>query len=160
NKTGEEIRTFSAPNPRYAAAASHQEIDMQVLWDVVASVLTELTSWLSKNGWSPASVGVTAAGNGIYLVADAFNPVRPAIASNDNRAEDVVASLNPDDVETVRRITGSVPWAGQPGVLLKWLVDHEPESVSRAHHLLTCKDWVRTRLIGKSGAEVSDASAC
>ncbi|PFG29884.1 FGGY-family carbohydrate kinase [Paramicrobacterium agarici] len=160
DEAGEEVRTFSAPNPRYAAAAGQQEIDMQLLWQVVASVLSDLTSWLRENGWTPVSLGVTAAGNGIYLVDEELKPVRPAIASNDNRAEAIVANLDPHDVEGVRKITGSVPWAGQPGVLLSWLVENEPDSVEAAHHMLTCKDWVRTNLIGRAGAEVSDASAC
>src|SRR5699024_10039262 len=70
------------------------------------------------------------------------------------------ASLDSHEVEEVRKVTGSVPWAGQPGVLLAWLAEHEPDAVSSARHMLTCKDWVRTNLIGRAGAEVSDASAC
>ena len=160
DKTGAEIRTFTAPNPRQAVAADRQEIDMAALWQVVSSVLAQLTEWLSANGWEPLALGATAAGNGLYLIDDQLRPVRAAIASNDSRAESIVAALDADEVEEVRLRTGSVPWAGQPSVLLAWLVEHEPECVAAAHALLSCKDWVRTCLTGVAGADVSDASGC
>ena len=157
---GHEIRTFSAPNPRVAVASDRQEIDMSTLWDVVATVLAQLTAWLDEAGWSIRSIGATGHGNGLYLVDEALRPVRPAFASNDSRAESVVAALDADEVGRVREVTGSVPWSGQPGVLLRWLHDHDPESLARARWALTCKDWIVACLTGVASADYSDASAC
>jgi len=160
DQSGAEIRTFSAPNPRVAVSRDRQEIDMIALWEVVATVLGGLTAWLREEGWDVRGVGVTGHGNGLYLVDADLHPVRAAFASTDSRAESIVAALEAAEVEQVRRVTGSVPWAAQPGVLLRWLLDHEPESLQRARWALTCKDWIVACLTGVASADYSDASAC
>ncbi|GAA0434140.1 FGGY-family carbohydrate kinase [Leifsonia naganoensis] len=157
---GAELRTVSAANPRVAVAADRQEIDMAALWDVVAGVLAELTGWLAAEGWTISGVGATGHGNGLYLVDEHLRPVRAAFASTDSRAERIVAALDPGEVEAVRRVTGSVPWAGQPGVLLRWLHDEEPQALERARWALSCKDWITSCLTGRPSADYSDASAC
>ncbi|MDF2579723.1 MAG: carbohydrate kinase, partial [Microbacterium sp.] len=157
---GREIRTVSAPNPRVAVSRERQEIAMDTLWDVVADVLRDLTSWLAADGWTVSAVGATGHGNGLYLVDEQLRPVRPAIASTDSRAEHVVAALDPAAVERMRLLTGSLPWAAQPGVLLRWLLDNEPESLDRARWALTCKDWITACLTGVASADTSDSSGC
>ncbi|MGN6426885.1 MAG: FGGY-family carbohydrate kinase [Leifsonia sp.] len=160
DEDGAELRTVSAPNPRVAVAADRQEIDMAALWEVVAGVLADLTAWLDAEGWTPRAVGATGHGNGLYLVDDRLRPVRTAFASTDSRSERIVGALDADEVERVRLLTGSVPWAGQPGVLLRWLHDEEPETLERARWALSCKDWITACLTGRPSADFSDASAC
>lgn len=157
---GVELRTVSAANPRVAVAADRQEIDMDALWQVVSGVLSELTAWLTAEGWTVRAVGATGHGNGLYLVDEALRPVRSAFASTDSRSERIVAGLDERGVERTRRVTGSVPWAGQPAVLLRWLLDEEPESLERSRWALSCKDWITACLTGRPSADYSDASAC
>lgn len=157
---GNEIRTVSSPNPRVAVSRERQEIDMDALWRVVADVLRDLTSDLHRGGWAVAGIGATGHGNGLYLVDEDLRPVRSAIASTDSRAEQIVAELNPADVERVRLLTGSIPWAAQPAVLLRWLQQHEPETLQRTRWALTCKDWLTLCLTGSPSADLSDASGC
>ena len=160
DQEGRELRTFSAPNPRAAVNRDYQEIDMLALREVVVRVLSKLTDWLDAEGWVPAAVGVTGHGNGLYLVDEQLRPVRPAIASTDSRAERIVGRIDPAEVQRMQAITGSVPWAGQPAVLLRWLHDHEPEALERARWVLTCKDWITACLTDQVSADFSDASAC
>ncbi len=157
---GDEILTVSAANPRIASRGGRQEIDMDALWSVVSGVLCELTAKLARLGVTPAAVGATGHGNGLYLVDADLRPARPAIASNDNRAESIVGRLDAATIDREQRVTGSVPWAGQPAVLLAWLAENEPESVDRAAWVLTCKDWITLNLTGTPSADLSDASAC
>ncbi|GAA2227926.1 carbohydrate kinase [Herbiconiux moechotypicola] len=157
---GSEILTVAMPNPREASRGGRQEIDMAALWRVVAQVLRELTAGLAARGYVPSAVGATGHGNGLYLVDDDLRPVRAAIASNDNRAESIVARLDAATIAREHRVTGSMPWAGQPAVLLAWLAQNEPESVDRATWVLSCKDWITTNLTGAPSADLSDASAC
>jgi L-xylulokinase len=157
---GRELRTYSAPNPRKAVASDRQEIDMVALWLVVSEVLTSLCAWLNDNGWTPQSVGATGHGNGLYLVDEQLSPVRPAIASTDTRSEAIVAGLDAETVEHIRGITGSMPWAGQPGVLMRWLLDNDSEALSDSRWALTCKDWITACLTGTAHADYSDASGC
>ncbi|MCH8562885.1 carbohydrate kinase [Nesterenkonia sp. YGD6] len=159
DENGLEVRAFSGSNPRIAVTGEQQEIDMNALTGVVFRVLRQLTDWLAANQWTPAAVGVTAAGNGIYLVDEQLRPVRSAIASNDCRAEPIVAQIPRQTVDEMQRMTGSVPWAGQPVVLLRWLWEHERVNVERARWLFSCKDFISSLLTGLAVADVSDASA-
>lgn len=160
NAEGLEIVTFSAPNPRVAIAGDRQEIKMGTLWDTVASVLRQLTSHLTALGWIVDGVSATGHGNGLYLVDEVLRPIRPAIASTDSRAEALPSAIDGQMLERVRLLTGSVVWAAQPAVLLRWLSDHEPETVRRARWVLTCKDWINTCLTETATGEISDASGC
>ncbi|MGJ0202647.1 FGGY family carbohydrate kinase [Leucobacter sp. gxy201] len=158
--SGSEIATVAAPNPRVAVARDRQEIDMAALWDVVCGVLRELTDGLARDGWSIASLGCTGHGNGLYLVDEELRPVRTAFASTDSRAEEIVGALEAVQVERTRSLTGSMPWAAQPAVLLRWLHEHEPETLQRSYRALTCKDWLTTCLTGAPSADLSDSSGC
>ncbi|MGO3885233.1 MAG: FGGY-family carbohydrate kinase [Mycetocola sp.] len=155
---GNELRTFSAANPRQAVDSSRQEIPMIGLWEVVATVLRSLTDWLAAEGWQPVSIGATGHGNGLYLVDENLEPVRPAIASTDSRADPIVRGVPAAAVTELHTLTGSVPWAGQPGPLLAWLSEHEPDTLARARWALSCKDWLTLRLTGRPGGDLSDAS--
>lgn len=160
DEVGREIATVSAPNPRVAVSRERQEIDMLALWRVVSGVLRELQIQLANGEWEPVGIGATGHGNGLYLVDEQLKPVRSAIASTDSRAESIVAGLDPVTIEEVRLVTGSLPWAAQPGVLLRWLYDNEPEALDSAAWALTCKDWITACLTGAASADLSDSSGC
>lgn len=160
DEVGNEIRTVSAPNPRVAVSRERQEVNMTALWGVVAGVLRDLTAQLAQDGWRIVGVGATGHGNGLYLVDEQLRPVGPAIASTDSRAESIVAGLAEQEVERVRLLTGSMPWAAQPAVLLRWLAQHEPATLERARWALTCKDWLTACLTGVASADLSDSSGC
>jgi L-xylulokinase len=160
DSSGAELFTVRADNPRVAVSIDRQEIDMVGLWDVVSRVLSELTVWLASHDFQPRGIGVTGHGNGLYAVDNNLRPVRPAIASTDNRAEEIVARTTAKDIEAERLRTGSVPWAGQPSVLLAWLAESEPESFAATAWVLSCKDWITTCLTGAPTADLSDASGC
>jgi len=48
---------------------------------------------------------------------------------------------------------------GKPLPLIAWVDAHEPESLKRADHALFCRDYLRFRLTGEIGLEISDMSS-
>lgn len=157
---GNELFTAKVANPRAAVSVDQQEIDMHGLWNVVSKVLLQLTEWALAAGYIPEGIGVTGHGNGLYPVDEHLQPVRSAFASTDNRAEEIVARAAAKTVEAEQARTGSVPWAGQPSVLLAWMAENEPDLFSRTRWALTCKDWISACLTGIPSADYSDASGC
>jgi sugar (pentulose or hexulose) kinase len=60
--------------------------------------------------------------------------------------------------EKVRKITGSSLFPGATSVLLRWLEDNNPKQLDRAHKILFCKDWIRFKLTGVVGTDITDMS--
>ncbi|CAM5255662.1 FGGY-family carbohydrate kinase [Streptomyces hirsutus] len=156
---GRELHVVTARTPRTCVTPHRHDVDMEALADTVLSLLGELAAKLAADGRTPAGIGVAAHGNGLYPVDVGLRPVGPAIASSDSRAQRIVDALAPEDSARLAAETGSIPWAAQPAVLLRWLHDHEPEAYRATRWVLSCKDWVTSQLTGIASADYSDASA-
>jgi L-xylulokinase len=156
---GREICVVSARTPRTCVTAHRHEVDMLGLADTVLSLLGEVAGKVAADEYAPAGIGVAGHGNGLYPVDASLRPVGPAMASSDSRAQQIVDAIPPDAARRLADETGSIPWAAQPSVLLRWLRDHEPAAYAATRWALSCKDWVTSQLTGVPSADYSDASA-
>ncbi|MCW3815071.1 carbohydrate kinase [Micromonospora sp. DR5-3] len=156
---GNELAVVHARTPRTSVTAHRHEVDMTALADTVLALLAEVGGKLAADGYAPAGIGVAAHGNGIYPVDGSLRPIGPAIASSDSRAQHIVQAIPAEGARRLARETGSIPWAAQPAVLLRWLRDAEPASYTATRWVLSCKDWVTAQLTGVASADYSDASA-
>lgn len=135
------------------------ENDMDALWSGVSEVVREV---LGKSQMEPneiACVTCTGHGNGLYLVAHNDTPARNGIISSDGRARAYIEQWTRDDV--LARIlpkTMQSLWPAQPNALLRWLIDHEPETMQRTKWMFMVKDFIRYRLTGIAAMEISDMS--
>ncbi|MET8253776.1 FGGY family carbohydrate kinase [Micromonospora sp. NPDC005197] len=156
---GRELVVVHARTPRTSVTAHRHDVDMPALADTVMSLLGEITGKLAADGYAPAGIGVAAHGNGLYPVDEALRPVGPAIASSDSRAQRIVQAIPPEGARRLAEETGSIPWAAQPSVLLRWLRDNDADAYAATRWALSCKDWVTSQLTGVASADYSDASA-
>ena len=134
------------------------EVEMEGLWRQVAGALRELAGRLG-GGHPVRAIGISAFMGGAWLVDRDGRPVRNAIAWHDARAVTVLDELRAAGL--LERSFGLSCNALTPGfslVLLRWLRDHEPAVLERAHTLLFAKDWIRFRLTGEAATDGSDAS--
>jgi L-xylulokinase len=133
------------------------ERDPEAMWRAVCEVSRRV---LAVEPSKIAAVGLTGYGNGLYLLDRKGAPVRNGILSPDLRAQTIVTRWRADGIEarTIPR-TYQRQWAGKPAPLIAWLEAHEPESLSRADRAMFCKDYLRFRLTGVAGLEVSDLSS-
>ncbi|HEY5205773.1 MAG TPA: FGGY-family carbohydrate kinase [Roseiarcus sp.] len=133
------------------------ERDPEAMWRAVCEVSRKV---LAVEPSKIAAVGLTGYGNGLYLLNRKGAPVRNGILSPDLRAQAIVTRWRADGMEarTIPR-TYQRQWAGKPAPLIAWLEAHEPEALSCADHAMFCKDYLRFRLTGVAGLEVSDLSS-
>lgn len=157
--SGREVGVVHARTPRTSVTAHRHDVDMLGLAETVVALLGDLAGKLAAEGYAPAGIGVAAHGNGLYPVDASLRPVGPAIASSDSRAQHIVDAIPAEDGRRLAAETGSIPWAAQPAVLLRWLHDAEPEAYAATRWALSCKDWVTSQLTGVPSADYSDASA-
>jgi L-xylulokinase len=145
--------------PASHPAAGHNERDPQALWAATASVVRRVVSRVPDAAGRVAAVGVTAHGNGLYLVDATGAPTRAAIQATDTRARGIVRRWEHHGVpDQLRATIWNGVWPGQPGPLLAWLAEHEPETLERSGAALMCGDYLRARLTGRIHAELTTAS--
>jgi L-xylulokinase len=127
------------------------------MWEATAGVIREVLAELDE---PVLAVGLTAHGNGLYLVDQAGEAVRPAIMASDTRAASRVRRWTAAGLEPVLRTRSwNGLWAGQPGPLLAGLAEAEPAVLAAAAAALTCKDVIWARLTGAVETELTAASA-
>jgi sugar (pentulose or hexulose) kinase len=142
-----------------APAPDRAERDLDELWSVVTSAVSEAIRDAPVAGEAVTGVGVTAHGHGLYALDGSGDPVRPGIKSTDNRAVSIRDEWERegllDEVETV---AGYRPFAGDPLCLLAWLKREEPDAYDAIDTVLFCKDYLKHRLTGAVCTDEMEAS--
>jgi L-xylulokinase len=105
------------------------------------------------------SIGVTAHGDGVYLLDNDGEPVRPGILSLDSRAWEVLQAWKSSPIMAeALKLTGQYPHQAAPAPLLNWIKNHEPQNYTQIRHILACKDWIRFKLTGQIATDPTEAS--
>lgn len=131
-------------------------MNLRRLWELVREAAAGV--WAAGvPASSIAGIGLSAAGNGLYLVTPDGEDVL-GITSLDGRAEALVADWRRSPMANrIMEVTGNHLWAGQPLPLLAHL--KQEGLLPDDFRLLFCKDWLRCRLTGEIATDRSDASA-
>ena len=160
DELGAELAVAAVGMPPLHPGPGCLERDPEAMWAAVCDVTRKV---LSASGVEPSSisaVGLTGYGNGLFLVDRDGRPVRNAILSPDLRAQAIVASWRAEGAEArSAALTYNPQFPGKPLPLIAWLEAHEPEALQRADRALFCKDYLRFRLTGAIGLEISDMSS-
>jgi erythritol kinase (D-erythritol 1-phosphate-forming) len=154
---GVALARAARPTVLHRAGDGRYEQDTDAVYGSVVEVLRELRERLPN---PVTAVGVTAQGDGLWLLDGAGDPVRPAISWLDARATPILDRWTADGLAAdAYRRTGNYPFPGSAGPLLAWLDAHEPAALDRAATAGYCKDMVVQRLTGLRATDPSDASA-
>lgn len=134
----------------------------QKVEDWWGSVCEAIRKAASAAGIQPSeidAIGPTGQMHGLVALDSTLTPIRPAILWNDQRSA-------PQCLEYEQRIgltkiieeTGNRLLPGFTAPKLLWMREHEPELFARIEHVLLPKDYIRYRLSGTLGMDVTDAS--
>src|SRR5271165_1088406 len=157
---GAERAVAAVGMPPLHPAPGCLERDPEAMWAAVCDVARSVLSSSGVELSSIVAVGLTGYGNGLFLLDRDGRPVRNAILSPDQRAQAIVARWRAEGVEARSvQLTYNAQFAGKPHPLIAWLEAHEPETLERADRALFCKDYLRFRLTGEVGLEISDMSS-
>jgi L-xylulokinase len=141
-------------------APGRLERDPEAMWAAVCEVARRVLASAGAAPSSIAAIGLTGYGNGLFLVDRDGRPVRNAILSPDQRARAIVARWRAEGAEARSvSFTYNTQFPGKTLPLIAWLEANEPEALERADRALFCKDYLRFRLTGVVGLEISDMSS-
>lgn len=129
------------------------EQDPVVWWRAVTSCTTEVMARLA--GRPVAAVGLSGQMHSLLLLDEKGDPVRLAMTWADRRAGSATKELAVDP--RFRARTGNDVTDAFTAPKLAWLASEHPELLARARRLVLAKDYVRLRLTGGWGTDVTDA---
>ncbi|MFI6519388.1 FGGY family carbohydrate kinase [Spirillospora sp. NPDC050679] len=130
------------------------EQDLEEVLAAVGQVVREVCG-----GEAPELAGVTAQGDGAWLLDGGGRPVRRGISWMDGRAAGIVGEwLGDGTAEAVYRATGNTVFPGCAAPLLAWLDRHELDALDAAATAAYVKDAVFQRLTGERATDVTDTS--
>lgn len=137
-ETGAVVRTGRAAHP------DGTEVHPDRWWDALQQAID------AAGGFDDvAAVGVGGQQHGMVCLDDTGAVVRDALLWNDTRSADAAADLVSElGAPTWAAATGLVPVASFTVSKLRWLADHEPESVARTAAVCLPHDYLTARLRG------------
>ncbi len=139
----------AAPAPGWAESDPAQ-------W--LAAVRSAAAQVAAGGGPVPSAVGFSGQMHGVVVVDDRFRPLRPAILWADGRSVAQARALSAGLSMAELSRLGSPAVTGFAATTLAWLLEHEPDVMSQAAHVLQPKDWLRVALGGDAVTDPSDAS--
>lgn len=152
--SGEARSPCDIPRPRWV------ERRMPRVWADCVEAIAGAIRTSGVSGADILAIGVAGHGDGLYLVDDGGNPVRPAMLSLDSRAHGVVERWREEGVlDRALALTGKRPFAASPAAALTWMREHEPQSLESSRWVLSCKDWIKLKLTGEISTDPTEASA-
>lgn len=152
SSAGERVPQES-PRPRWV------ERDVEALWKASAGAIRSALEQAGADPQDVIGVGVTAHGDGLYLLDEEGSPTRPGILSLDSRAHEITERWEAEGrSERILEVTGQVAAPLSPAPLLAWMAEHEPEALGRSRWALACKDVIKQRLTGEVSTDPTEAS--
>jgi len=108
---------------------------------------------------NPDAIGLTGQMHGSVFLDSSGDIVRPAILWNDQRTTEECELIDQAVGRSlVREITRNPPLTGFQLPKVLWLRRNEPQSFDHVEKVLLPKDYIRFKLSGEFGTDVSDAS--
>jgi erythritol kinase len=154
---GRQIAVAAKPNHYVNLPGGGCEQDVARTWADCAEVLRDLNDKIVNLAQRVIALGVTAQGDGTWLIDAAGEPVAPAWLWLDSRAAGIVEEAERDGTTALNYpITGCGMNACQQSAHLMWMKRHAPELLARAATGMHCKDWLYFKLTGVRATDVSE----
>jgi len=147
------VRAYSPDRPR----PGWSEQDPEDWSAAMAGAVGDIKEKAGRALGALKAIGFSGQMHGAVLLDRADAPVRPAILHNDGRAFREADELARDYPE-LAGLVGVKPMPGFTGPKLKWIARNEPDHRRRVASLLSPKDYLRLKLCGERGSDVSDAA--
>jgi len=132
--------------------------DPEDWWQGTAEALRQVTG--SVAGASVRGVSFSGQMHGMVALDDSGAVVRPAILWNDQRTASQCDEIREaaGGLEKLLGYTNNDILTGYTGGKILWMKEEEPENYEKTSLVVNPKDFIRYRLTGTLGTDVSDAS--
>lgn len=154
---GNELAKKGIPLQGYFPKENRYEEQMPEIWEKGCDCIKEVASTVDAS--KIVGIGITAQGDGLWMVDENGEPVRPGCCFCDGRAADIVEGWNADGTtERLFELTGTWMCVGNQNGIVKWMEQNEPQSLDKSRWLLHLKDYLFFKLTGEFTSDATDQS--
>lgn len=152
------IKSCVANYPQYAPQTGWSEQDPEDWWQGTIQALGAVLN--DCNGFEVAGVSLSGQMHGMVALDAENELIRRAILWNDQRTIEQCAEITKlaNGLDHLLEATNNQMLTGYTGGKILWLKQNEPDLYERTRTILNPKDYIRFRLTGALGTDVSDAS--
>lgn len=159
DQNAREIGIERQPLVTLTPASGYAERDMQELWQRCAATISRLLDRHPFAAQHIAGIGLSAQGKGLFLLDQHDQPLGNGILSSDRRAADVVSEWQQQGIaQQLYPLTRQALWTGHPVSLLRWIKQYQPQRYQNIGCVMMAHDFLRWKLTGQKGAELSNIS--
>lgn len=145
--------------PQITQTPRQVERDMKECWRLVAETIREALADAGCSGSDIAGIGVTAHGDGVFLLDREAQPLGRGVMSLDSRALGVHEGWKEAGLlDHLMPIAGQRPYPYSATTLLAWIKRFEPERYDAIGTVFFAKDWLRFCLTGRIATDLTEAS--
>jgi sugar (pentulose or hexulose) kinase len=156
---GREVAGAAHDSSLLAPRLGWAEADMDAVWRAVVIAVQQTMRATGIGAQDILAIGVTGQGDGTWLVDAANRPVRPAILWSDGRTGAMVQEAHRSGLSAeFFQIVGTALNTCNQALHLRWLQEHEPQTLERTAAVLRAKDWIFLNLTGVVSTDETDAS--
>jgi len=151
------VATASAPLKVSRPHPGWSEQNPEDWWKAAGKVVAMLKKIRPKAVAAVEGIGMSGQQHGATLLDKDGKVLRPCILWNDARAFRECREIMAREPRAVP-LTGNIPLAGYTAPKLVWVKKHEPQIFEKVAKVLLPKDYIRFRMTGTYGSDMSDAS--
>ncbi|MEG2383523.1 MAG: xylulokinase [Oscillospiraceae bacterium] len=138
----------------------YAEQDPETWWLGTKEALRKLKKEHDMEFSQIAAVGISGQMHGIVLMGEDGAPLRPAILWLDQRAKEQLKQINENiDFDKMGSLFRSRVFTGFAFPSLLWVKENEAETLKRTKAFIMPKDYIRFKITGLLGSDMTDASA-
>lgn len=139
---------------------SYAEQDMDFIWESTVETLCELNVLYKEEMQGVQGISYSGQMHGLVLVDRDGELVRDAIIWADQRSADEIAEIyEVTGKDRFRNIAMNSLSTGFAVTSLVWVKNHEPANFEKARYVMFPKDYIRYKMCGNIGTEMSDGSS-
>ena len=146
--------SIDIPQPGWA------EQNPKMWWEATIRVIREVINESKVNPQQIRGIGLSGQMHGTVFLDKNLLPFRPAIIWADQRSSSQCEFIYQKiGKERLAEITGNPIATGFMCSTLLWMKENQPEEFNTIYKIILPKDYIRYRLTGNLGVEVTDASS-
>lgn len=156
DQKGREIRKSGFPLTSVCKGDWYEEC-VDEIWEKAQNAIRNIMRETDPR--QVTGIGITAQGDGLWLLDSEGNPVRNGCCFCDGRGAEQFKTWTEDGTANeVFRLSGTRIFTGNQPCIVKWMELHEKESLEKARYILHLKDVLFYKLTHRATTDVTDQS--